>query len=132
MGTMGTNRIAAAVGVAVLLALGGTVAAVAIDGDPKPADVRTKIRPGSNFAPGFEDYKPGDPIVTPTTDPDAAPGTPVPTLPGPYGPVYPDGYTAPTAPAEPAPAPPAPVEGDEVTPTTTTTPLPTPTTTTPV
>ena len=85
------------------------------------ADPQVPSTPAVTLAPGFENYRPGDELPTPPAPPaDAAPGTPVPTVMGPYGPIYPDGYscpngdtsspdcgyhTTPTAPNAPKPCP---------------------------
>jgi hypothetical protein len=60
------------------------------------------------LAPGFEDYKAGDELPARADLP--AEGEAVETVPGPYGPIYPDGYaddsddvTQRTAPPPPAP-----------------------------
>jgi hypothetical protein len=101
---MNTRKSFVRIGASVLVLGAVTLGVVALRDSPEPG-IRTRTgheRPGANLAPGFEDYKPGDPLPTPpTTDPDAAPGTPVPTVQGPYGPIYPDGYTEPAAKPEP-------------------------------
>lgn len=91
---------------------GGAVAVMAIEdatsSDPEPGPTTTEVTvtdstdapastvavepepTGPTLAPGFEDYKPGDAL------PDAGAyleGAPVTTVQGPYGPIYPDGYT---------------------------------------
>jgi len=87
---------------------GGAVAVMAIEdatsSDPEPGPTTTEVTvtdstdaPTSStlaLAPGFEDYKPGDPLPTPPPAP-ASPDETVQTVPGPYGPIYPDGYVLP-------------------------------------
>lgn len=49
---------------------------------------------GPTLAKGFESYKAGDALPTPPPAPTEQEPT-VSTVPGPYGPIYPDGYVAP-------------------------------------
>jgi hypothetical protein len=48
------------------------------------------------YAPGFEDYKAGDPLPAPGPGP-TPDNTTVTTVQGPYGPIYPDGYSDPSS-----------------------------------
>jgi hypothetical protein len=52
--------------------------------------------------PGFEDYTPGDALPAPPPAPTPENPT-VSTVPGPYGPIYPEGYVDPNIPTPQAP-----------------------------
>lgn len=89
------RAIAGVLGVGTLIA--GTVGLVtAHPSSPR----RVVVRPASpsisppSLAAGFEGYQPGDPLPEPPPSP--GPGMPVETVPGPHGPIYPDGYVEPS------------------------------------
>jgi hypothetical protein len=117
------KRVVAA-GAAVVVLGAGIGAAVASDGEPDPelGPVTTEVTVAKpvettpptvaptvpvTLAPGFEDYTPGaDLPAAPQIAADAAPDTPPPTVQGPHGPIFPDGYSeGPTPPAETPPRP---------------------------
>jgi hypothetical protein len=113
--------VAAGVAAAAFLGVGAAVMAVQDDGGSTPTTT-TEVRPVASIetstteapttaapvteattvppvtvAPGFEDYTPGDDLPSPPPAP--SPGDPtVSTVPGPYGPIYPDGYVDPDLP----------------------------------
>lgn len=110
--------------VAAAILLSGIAVGALIARDDEPA--RFEIAPAASvqgtgpptqppltLAPGFEGYRPGDPLPEPPPMP-ADTSAPVPTVPGPYGPIYPDGYVAPehqgSAPRPPVSTPPSTVD----------------------
>lgn len=125
--TRGTVRVAVAGVVLGAAVVGGAFGAMALSGgDSTPAPhVRTAdvvasteaapstvastvpatVAPVTTLAPGFESYTPG--AALPAAPPAPTPENPtVSTVPGPYGPIYPDGYTTDTGTAPPQPVPP--------------------------
>lgn len=122
-GVMHITKRAAVVAGATVLVIGGAVGVgVASSGSPgeetpettTSTDATTTTKPPvvtePTLAPGFEDYTPGGELPAPPVT--AAPiteGQTVPTVQGPHGPIYPDGYTEDTGPPPTAPSvPPAP------------------------
>jgi hypothetical protein len=127
-------RTALIAGASALIAAGAVAAAVTLPGDDAPAPRTVKIQEAGQvddtiatsttkadevavteptLAPGFEDFKPGDALPTRPEAPRSV-DEPVQTVPGPYGPIYPDGYANdaddPTTRTAPPPPPPAPID----------------------